>query len=109
MMLLRFGREAVMRRLTIVCAILLIGGSAIAAAADSGRIRLAQTSTVTNCMMTCNSQAATCQTACILPGTLPTGAATTTSNANVSTTCQLGCATQQVSCQTVCSRTSPSP
>jgi hypothetical protein len=76
--------------------------------AAAGKMRLAQTSTVTNCMMLCNSQAASCQTACIVPGAAPTGAATTTSNANVSTSCQLNCSTQQVACQTTCARTSPS-
>ena len=85
-----------------------IAGSPQQALAD-GKIRLAQTSTLTNCMMACNSQAAVCQTTCIVPGTPPTGAATTTSNANASTSCQLNCSTQQVSCQTVCARNSPSP
>lgn len=52
------------------------------------KIRLAQTSAVTNCMMACGSQAALCQAACVVPGTAPTGAATITSNANSSTSCQ---------------------
>jgi hypothetical protein len=75
----------------------------------AGRVRVAQTSTVTNCMMTCNSQAATCQTTCLIPGATPTGAATAAGNANQSTACQLNCTTQQISCQTLCARTSPSP
>jgi hypothetical protein len=75
----------------------------------AGRIRVAQTSIVTNCMMACNSQAAACQTTCLIPGTAPTGAATTAGNANQSTACQLSCTTQQISCQTLCGRTSPSP
>jgi hypothetical protein len=74
-----------------------------------GRIRIAQTSTVTNCMMACNSQAASCQTTCLIPGTAPTGAATTGGNANQSTACQLTCTTQQINCQGLCARTSPSP
>ena len=41
--------------------------------------------------MACNSQAATCQTTCLIPGTAPIGAATTASNANQSTACQLNC------------------
>jgi hypothetical protein len=53
-------------------------------------------------MMLCNSQAANCQTTCIIPGSQPTGAATTGSNANANTSCQLNCATQQISCQTSC-------
>ena len=75
----------------------------------TGKVRVAQTSTVTNCMMACNSQAAACQTTCLIPGTAPIGAATTGSNANKSTACQLNCTTQQISCHTLCARTSPSP
>lgn len=78
------------------------------AAAASGRFHIAQTSTVTNCMMACNSQAASCQTTCLVPGTPPTAAATTTGNANQNTSCQLNCTTQQVNCQTTCGTTSPS-
>jgi hypothetical protein len=78
------------------------------AAAASGRFHVAQTSTVTNCMMACNSQAASCQTTCLVPGTPPTNAATTTGNANQNTSCQLNCSTQQVNCQTTCGTTSPS-
>jgi len=99
-----------MRRLAILLAVLSVGSASdgVARAASAAKIRLAQTSTVTNCMMICNSQAASCQANCVVPGTAPTGAATATGNANVSTACQLNCATQQVSCQTICGRTSPS-
>jgi hypothetical protein len=78
------------------------------AAASSGRFRIAQTSTVTNCMMACNSQAASCQTTCLVPGTPSTNAATTTSNASQNTSCQLNCTTQQINCQTTCGTTSTS-
>ena len=91
-----------------VIALLLIAVATDTAGA-AGRIRLAQTFTVSNCMMLCNSQAATCQTTCVVPGSAPTGAATTTSNANVSTSCQAGCSTQQIACQTTCAQRSPSP
>jgi hypothetical protein len=105
------GRETVMRRAFIVLA-LLWGGAAIdgsvAAAYAAGKIRLAQTSTLTNCMMTCNAQAATCHATCLIAGTPVTGATTTTSNVTVSTACQVNCSTQQISCQTVCAQTSPS-
>jgi hypothetical protein len=80
----------------------------VADANAAGKIRLAQTSTVTNCMMACNAQAASCQTTCLVPGTPPTGAATANGNANVSTTCQLNCSTQQIACQTGCAQNSPS-
>jgi hypothetical protein len=96
-----------MRRLAI--AALVFGlGSAQAGGAFAGKILLAQTSTVTNCMMTCNAQAASCQASCVVPGNAPTGAATTTSNANVSTSCQLTCSTVQIACQSACARSSPS-
>src|ERR1700675_5127046 len=77
-------------------------------ASGGEKIRLAQTFTTTNCMMTCNAQAATCQTACIVPGTAPTNAATASTNATSSASCQISCSTQQISCQTTCARTSPS-
>jgi hypothetical protein len=93
---------------------LLLGGGLVVALCHSavqaaGRTRIAQTSNVTKCMMACNSQAATCQTTCLIPGSLPTGAATTGGNANQSTACQLNCTTLQIGCQTACARTSPSP
>jgi hypothetical protein len=96
-----------MRRLAVLFALAAVAGFAGEASAG-GKIRLAQTSTVTNCMMACNAQAATCQTACIVPGTAPTNAATTTSNATSSASCQINCSNQQISCQTTCARTSPS-
>lgn len=100
-----------MRRSLMLVGVLCLGLAAQAmtvGAHAAGRMRLAQTSNVTNCMMLCNSQAAACQTTCLVPGTAPTNAATTTGNANVSTSCQLNCSTQQISCQTTCAQTSPS-
>jgi hypothetical protein len=79
------------------------------AAEASGKVRLAQSSAVTNCMMACNSQAANCLMTCLIPGTPPIGAATTGGNANQNTACQLNCTTLRMSCQTSCARTSPSP
>jgi hypothetical protein len=92
----------------ILCTAALAVAICNSTAETATRIRLAQTSNVTNCMMLCNSQAANCQTTCLIPGSQPTGAATTGSNANVNTSCQLNCTTQQISCQTACARTSPS-
>ena len=101
-----------MRRLVTLLCILALGATTTlettGAANAAGKIRLAQTSTVTNCMMACNSQAAACETTCLVPGTPPTGAATTTSNANVNTGCQLNCTTQQIACHTTCAQNSPS-
>ena len=75
------------------------------------------TSTVTNCMMSCNSQAASCQTGCVMPtapGTIGNpgflgGAGaqqTVTLNATKSTSCTIACTTTQLTCQTACSRLS---
>jgi hypothetical protein len=83
----------------------------------SGKIRLAQSSTATNCMMACNAQAATCQTACLLPSAqispLPNGVVTSNTftpqtNATANTVCLSACTTSQLTCQTTCSRLSPS-
>jgi len=96
-----------MRGRGILLAVLAIIGCASAALAQN--IRLAQSSMVTNCMMTCNAQAAACQSNCVVPGIPPTSAATTTSNATTSTLCILSCNTAQLTCQTSCARQSPSP
>ena len=101
-----------MHRLVMPLGVLVLGATMLATlgvARAAGKIRLAQTSNVTNCMMACNSQAAACETTCLVPGTAPMGAATATGNANVNTTCQLNCATQQISCHTTCAQNSPSP
>ena len=69
------------------------------------------TSTVTNCMMSCNSQAATCQTGCVIsaaPTTAGSAGATqtVTLNATKNTSCAIGCTSTQLTCQTACSRLS---
>jgi hypothetical protein len=100
-----------MRRWASLLAVLMVGsavGAFGSAASARGKIRLAQSSTVTNCMMTCNAQAATCLTTCLVPGTPPTGAATATSNATVNTACQVNCSIQRISCQTTCAQSFPS-
>jgi hypothetical protein len=84
---------------------ILLAAAAIMATATGAS---AQTSTVTNCMMVCNAQAASCQTSCLVPGTPPLASATITSNATANTTCLLNCGTSQVTCQTSCARQSPS-
>ncbi len=101
-----------MRRWAVLLGILWLGAATVGTlgfANAAGRIRLAQTSNVTNCMMTCNSQAAACQTTCLVPGTPPRGAATAIGNANLNTSCQLNCTTQQIACHTTCAQNSPSP
>jgi hypothetical protein len=95
-----------MRLSVAVCAIAAVAGWTSASAA--GKLRLAQSSTTTNCMVTCNAQWATCQASCIVPGSAPTGAATTTSNANANSSCLINCGSQQMSCQSNCALASPS-
>ena len=59
------------------------------------------TSTVTNCMMLCNSQAANCQTGCVIPApptTTPIGGTTVTLNATSRTACTMGCTSSQLAC-----------
>ncbi|HXL66142.1 MAG TPA: hypothetical protein VN938_13895 [Xanthobacteraceae bacterium] len=83
----------------------------------SSKIRLAQSSTATNCMMGCNAQAASCQTACLVPSAQlsqnPNGGVTSNNanplpNATANTICLSACTTSQLTCQTSCARLSPS-
>jgi hypothetical protein len=55
-----------MQCVAVLFAVVAVAGFASEASAGE-KIRLAQTSTTTNCMMTCNAQAATCQAACFVP------------------------------------------
>jgi len=90
----------------------LAGVMALAALASAAS---AQTSTTTNCMMTCNAQAATCQSACFLPPSPPVGSVTPPllaaqqpgANPTASTTCVMSCTNTQLTCQTSCARNSP--
>jgi len=104
------GEEGV-RAALAVCVLLSFAGAigvGSAAAKSNKALRLAQSSTTTNCMMSCNATAATCQAACVVPGSAATGAATTGSNATAGTSCLMNCSTQQLNCQTNCARVSPS-
>src|SRR5580704_1523628 len=104
-----------MRGLAVLFAVLAMAGFATEVSAGA-KIRLAQTSATTTCMMTCNSQAATCQAACFVPSAPSVGSTTSTftqaqtpgPNVTASTSCVMNCTTTQVSCQTTCARTSPS-
>ncbi len=99
-----------MRAVRVGCILLILAGGigAQSALAKSQGLRLAQTSTTTNCMMSCNATAATCQAACVVPGSPSSEAATTGSNATASGSCLMSCSTEQLNCQTNCARTSPS-
>ena len=85
-----------------------LAGGALAA----GKIRLAQTSTVTTCMMNCNSGYALCQSTCTNPQ-----AALTLFNQMAlapvmflsSGSCISTCTNLQLRCQITCARASPSP
>ena len=86
-----------------------LAGGALAA----GKIRLAQTSNVTNCMMNCNSAKALCQSTC---ATSPQAALTlfnqlgvSPGNVIASQSCISSCTNIQLSCQIKCAQASPSP
>ena len=64
-----------MRCLAVLFVVVAVAGLAGEASAGE-KIRLAQTSTTTNCMMTCNAQAATCQAACFVPSAPTVGSTT---------------------------------
>jgi hypothetical protein len=102
-----------MRKLAIVLAVAAITATAADGAAAERKIRLAQSSIVTTCMMTCNAQAANCQSTCLVPTPIPLGTPQTTSTPNpnntANTTCLLTCTSTQIACQTTCARQSPSP
>jgi len=64
-------------------------------------------SVVTNCMMTCNASAASCQTGCLVPNSLPsvsTGLPAPSSNPTANAACLSSCTSIQITCQTNCSR-----
>src|SRR5580700_5095510 len=105
-----------MRCCAILFTVVAVAGFASEASAGE-KIRLAQSSTTTSCMMTCNAQAATCQAACFVPPAPAVGTTTTAiaqaqtpgPNSTSSTSCVMNCTTTQLTCQTTCARISPSP
>jgi hypothetical protein len=112
--------EKIMRRVTMVLAVAAALSPAVlafdTAYAQAPTLVAPQTSTissaVTTCMMGCNSNAAACQTTCVIPGASGASVAAQTATAGtgtgIGTSCQLGCTTTQLTCQTVCSQSSPS-
>ena len=103
-----------MRWLAVLFAVAVAGFAGAASAGE--KIRLAQSSTTTSCMMTCNAQAATCQAACFVPPAPAVGstalaiaqAQSPGANPTASTSCVMNCTTTQLTCQTTCARISPS-
>ena len=94
---------------TILLVVLVI---APAGASAQGKIRLAQTSVTTTCMMTCNSQYALCQSSCLASGTQaqssPSGGIAG-ANVNANQSCLASCTNIQLQCQiNTCARASPS-
>jgi len=92
-------------KLSAGLAVMIVLWHGSADAAEHSRVRLAQSSVTTTCMMACNSQAASCQANCVVPSTATSGG---TTNATASVPCLSSCTSQQLSCQTNCARTSPS-
>ena len=100
-----------MRGWTTPLAVLAIAGFAATAFAQ-GKIRLAQTSVTTTCMMTCNSQYALCQSSCLASGTQTQSTSPGTfvgANVNANQSCLASCTNIQLQCQiNICARASPS-
>ena len=100
-----------MRGWTTLLAVLAIAGFAASASAQ-GKIKLAQSSVTTTCMMTCNSQYALCQSSCLASATQTQSSAPGTivgANVNANQSCLFSCTNQQLQCQiTICARGSPS-
>jgi hypothetical protein len=91
----------------LTTSIVVLAGGALAA----GKIRLAQTSTVTNCMMSRNSTFARCESTCFSPSQEANTLNQGTSNRGAiagSGSCVSLCTNQQLTCQTTCARASPS-
>jgi hypothetical protein len=89
----------------ILCTVALaIAGFAVSASAQ-GKIRLAQSSVTTTCMMTCNGQYANCQSSCLTIGTQQQSSPSGTiagANANPNQTCIAGCTNQQLQSDNLC-------
>jgi hypothetical protein len=73
----------------------------------------AQSSVTTNCMMSCNAQAASCRTGCVvpqLPVAPPSPSSSPASNLNAVAggTCLSACSSNQLTCQSGCALQSPS-
>jgi hypothetical protein len=118
------AQEEIMRRLAIP---ILVAAAAISCSAHDvvlaqattstqqvsptlGGLSTPVTSTVTNCMMLCNSQVANCQAGCFVPAPPAPPSATGSTfptpilNATVNPACTTGCTSVQLACQTNCAR-----
>jgi hypothetical protein len=122
-----FG-EGVMRAFTIIVTVATIGTFDPAVAqtttpnvvTPTPGLQTPLTFTTTNCMMSCNSQAANCQTGCVVPpppfnapGPPVTLSPATpppagTLNTTGSTACLMRCTSTQLACQSGCALNSPS-
>jgi hypothetical protein len=97
-----------------ICVLLAAGIVGLAGGAHAaGKIRLAQTSTVTTCMMNCNSAYALCQSSCTQPAQQALRSfnqlGVSPGNVVASGSCLSTCTNLQLSCQITCARASPSP
>jgi len=102
-----------MRSIAFVLVVAAISAALAQGAGAQERIRLAQSSTVTNCMMNCNAQVANCRTTCVVPvpaTPLPSPSSSQPSilNATPNTACLLNCSSTHLACQSNCALQSPS-
>jgi hypothetical protein len=100
-----------MRSIAFILAVAVISAALAEGARAQESIRLAQSSTVTNCMMNCNSQVANCRTTCVVPvgpTSSTSGSQTPILNSTGNTTCLLNCSSVHLTCQSNCALQSPS-
>lgn len=93
-------------RASIVLLALLTTSGLVTVAHSEKNTRVAQSSTVTNCMVGCNNQYASCQESCVSNGAASTFSGTGVGAGNVigSGSCTSACTNVQLACQTSCSR-----
>jgi hypothetical protein len=102
-----------MRSIAFIWVVALISAAPAQGASAQEKIRLAQSSTVTNCMMNCNAQVTNCRTTCLVPVPAtplpsPSSSPPSTLNATPNTTCLLNCSSVHLTCQSNCALQSPS-
>jgi hypothetical protein len=100
-----------MRSIAFILAFVAMTAAAAQSAGAQEKMRLAQTSTVTNCMMNCSAQVANCRTTCVVPTVAAATGSTSSApapiaNAKASTPCLLNCNSVQLSCQSNCTQQS---
>jgi hypothetical protein len=99
-----------MRSIAFIWVVALISAALAQGASAQEKIQLAQSSTVTDCMMNCNAQVTNCRTTCLVPvpaTPLPSPSSSPPSTLNA-TPNLLNCSSIHLTCQSNCALQSPS-